>query len=50
MLGKYIKGKIVKRILIAAIAALLGLAGFSDEIAREFAGEGADIIIEQVED
>ena len=50
MLGKFIKGKIVKRILIAAIVAILGAIGFSDEIAREFAGEGAEIIMVQVND
>lgn len=44
-----LKNKILKRILIAAIVAILGALGFSDELAREFAEEGANIAIEQID-
>ena len=43
------KNKILKRILIAAIVAILGALGFSDELAREFAEEGAAMAIEQID-
>ena len=43
-----LKSKVVKRVLALAIAAGLSYAGFSSEISKEFAKEGADIIVNQV--
>lgn len=44
-----LKNKILKRVLIAAIVAILGALGFSDELAREFADAGATIALEQID-
>jgi len=44
-----LKKKALRRVLVLVIAALLSAIGFSDEIAKEFAEEGADIVVEQVE-
>jgi VanZ family protein len=43
-----LRRKVVRRVLMVVIAALLTAIGFSDEVAREFSGEGADIIIESL--
>jgi hypothetical protein len=43
-----LKNKVIKRVLAFGIAAGLGYAGFSDELAKQFASEGAGIIIEQI--
>ena len=47
-LKKKLERKATKRVLILVIASILGSLGFSDEITKLVANEGADIIIEQI--
>lgn len=51
MIGKLknkLKGKVLKKIIALVIAATLGYLGFSGELAKQFAEEGAEIIVEEV--
>jgi len=48
-LRSILRRKAVKRILAGLIAAGLGDAGFTGDLAKMVADEGADIIVEQVE-
>jgi hypothetical protein len=48
-LKKKLERKATKRILVLIIASILGGLGFSDEITKLVANEGAEIIIEHVD-